>query len=73
MEIPVFSQDSQNTSESLLIQLDEDDLQDESRKRLKPYYQQQILDIDVIRQNAGIEPRDQIALAHHLVAKGQKE
>ncbi|WP_102283943.1 DEAD/DEAH box helicase [Ottowia massiliensis] len=73
VEIPVFSQDSQNTSESLLIQLDEDDLQDESRKRLEPYYQQQILDIDVIRQNAGIEPRDQIALAHHLVAEGREE
>src|SRR5690606_6479214 len=63
VEVPVFSQDSQNTSESLLIQLDESDLRGNSRKRLEPYYQQQILGIDVIRQNTGIEPQDQIALA----------
>lgn len=67
MEVPVFSQDSQNTSESLLIQLDESDLRGNSRKRLEPYYRQQILGIDVIRQNTGIEPQDQIALARYLV------
>ncbi len=67
VEIPVFSQDVQNTSESLLIQLDDSDLQSDSRKRLEQYYQQQILDVDVIRQNTGIEPQAQIALARHLI------
>lgn len=67
VEVPVFSQDSKNTSESLLIQLDESDLRGNSRKRLEPYYRQQILGVDVIRQNTGIEPQDQIALARCLV------
>lgn len=66
VEVPVFSQDAKNTSESLLIQLDESDLRGDSRRRLEPYYQQRILGVDVIRENTGIEPQDQIALARHL-------
>ena len=72
VEVPVYSQDEGTTSESLLIQLDEYDLQRKSRERLEPYYRQHILSIDVIRQNTGIEPRDQIALAHYLAEKPLK-
>jgi hypothetical protein len=66
VEVPVFSQD-ENTKESLLIQLDDPDLQSKSRRRLEPYHVQNFLSIDVIRQNTGIEPRDQIALACYLL------
>lgn len=67
VEVPVFSQDEGNTSETLLIQLDERDLEESSRKRLEPYRKQRLLSLDVLRQNNGIEPSDQLALAQHLL------
>lgn len=66
VEVPVYSQDEGSAAESLLIQLDETDLRDSARQRLEPYKRQHLLSWEVLRQNTGIEPSDQIALAHHL-------
>lgn len=67
VEVPVFSQDFHNTSESLLIQMDDADLAVESRKRLSPYREQTHLSLEVLRQNAGLEPEAQIRLANFLL------
>lgn len=66
VDIPVYSQDAKNTPESLLIQLSEADLIDASQRRMEPYKSQSILNIGVMRENIGIEPRQQLLLATHL-------
>lgn len=66
VDIPVFSQSERNTLESLLIQLDESDLREGSHRRLEPYKKQSTLSIEVMRQNIGIEPQQQLDLALFL-------
>lgn len=71
VDIPVMSQYEENTSLSLLVQMDDKDLEPTSHERLKKYKQQQLLSWEVLRQNTGIEPEDQIALAKHLAGNTQ--
>ena len=66
VDIPLFSQDELNTEESLLIQLDKDDMTMESWKRIQKYHNQSILSIDTLRSNSGINPDYQIELAKYL-------
>lgn len=66
VDIPVFSQNERNTLESLLIQLDDSDLVEGSHRRLEPYKKQSILSMEVMRQNIGIEPQQQLELALFL-------
>ncbi|HDR1924048.1 TPA: DEAD/DEAH box helicase [Pasteurella multocida] len=66
VDIPVFSQD-ENTNESLLIQLDAEDINSESWERVKKYHEQDIISLDVLRSNSGIEPNIQLNLANHLL------
>jgi hypothetical protein len=66
VDIPVFSQDPINTPESLLIQLESNDLEDLSIKRIGPYRSQQILSFKTLQLNVGIEPKQQIDLALYL-------
>jgi len=65
VDFPVYSQDD-TTPESLLIQLDEEDLTTSSRGRIADIHEQDKLPIRILRQNSGIDPRDQIALAEYL-------
>lgn len=67
VEIPVFSQE-ENAKESLLIQLDKTDITKESLKRIQKYYDQDILDISILRSNSGINPDLQINFANYLIA-----
>ena len=66
VDIPVFSQDEANTPESLLIQIDDIDLAETSRRRIEPYKKQSILSMEIMRQNIGIEPQQQLKLAFDL-------
>ena len=66
VEIPVFYQE-ENAEESLLIQLDKTDITKESLKRIQKYYDQDILDISVLRSNSGINPDLQINFANYLI------
>lgn len=66
VDIPVFSQD-ENANESLLIQLDAEDINSESWERVKKYHEQDIISLDVLRSNSGIEPNIQLNLANHLL------
>jgi hypothetical protein len=68
VDIPVFSQDASNTPESLLIQLDEDDLESASKRRLQPFIQQDALSLETLRGNTGVDPGQQIELAKEFLA-----
>lgn len=66
VDIPVFSQEK-TTKESLLIQLDKEDITPDSWKRVKEYYEQDTVSIEVLRSNSGIEPKAQLSLDNHLL------
>jgi hypothetical protein len=65
VDFPLFTQD-ENAPESLLIQLDQEDLSDQSHERMKKYTEQIVLDIDVIRGNHSTPPESQVALAQRI-------
>jgi hypothetical protein len=65
VDVPALTQPS-SAPASLLIQLDETDLTPESRSRLRPIMEQRDLTLDVIRQNNGISPEQQVQVAHEL-------
>lgn len=67
IEMPLFTQDSQNTTESLIIQLDKDDMKYESWARVEKYYAEEFLGLETIKSNAGIEPESQVELAKFLL------
>ncbi len=72
VDIPILTQ-SDGVPESLLVQMDEDDLEDKSKERIEKYVSGQILSIAVIRKNFGIEPEDQIQLAKEISNNPQPE
>lgn len=65
VDVPAFTQ-SMATPESLLIQLDEQDLTDNSKLRLKFFEDQEILAYEVLRANSGVDPRQQLSLAEEI-------
>lgn len=65
VDFPVYTQD-QNAPESLLIQIDDEDLTKTSKDRLAEVYDQEILPISIIKQNSGIDPSAQVVLAEKL-------
>jgi hypothetical protein len=65
VDVPALSQ-SENAPTSLLIQMDEVDLTDSSKERRRRFAEQQVLSFDVIRQNSGIDPEVQIAVATRI-------
>lgn len=65
VDFPLFTQGS-NTPESLLIQLDDVDLKESSKNRLGDVLHQNILPLDIIRQNSTLDPRKQVELAELL-------
>ena len=67
VDIPLFTQDAKNTPESLLIQMDSDDLEGLSKQRMAPYHAQQILSFEALRSNVGVEPQRQLNLAMDLI------
>lgn len=67
VDIPVFSQ-TQNVAESLLIQMDKNDVTPESWQRIQKYHEQHILSFDVLKNNFGINPDTQLDLAEYLLA-----
>ena len=67
VDIPMFTQD-ESAPEALLVQIDDTDLSDRARRRLRPILDQPLLPVDVIRSNAGIAPQAQIALAREITS-----
>lgn len=65
VDMPAFTQ-GDATPKSLLVQIDDADLSEGSRRRLHGVRGQTLLDMAVIRENAGIDPDQQIALAEEI-------
>lgn len=65
VDIPLYSQ-GPNTPESLLVNMDESDLSQQSRDRIKSIIQQNDLELSTIRANKTVEPRQQIEFAKVL-------
>lgn len=65
IDIPVFTQ-GDDTPLGLLIQVEDEDLRPDARKRLTAIRQQDVLSMEVLKANAHVDPDDQIALAREL-------
>ena len=67
VNFPFFTQE-ESVAESLLIQMDEDDLSASAKQKLNPIFEQSILETATIRGNTGISPDSQIELAREISA-----
>jgi hypothetical protein len=65
VDFPSFTQ-SDGSPESLLIQLEQRDLSERSKEQLRYLHAQDILPIEVMRQNNGVDPRKQLDLATEI-------
>lgn len=68
VDFPLFTQTSA-TPDTLLIQIDPDDLNENSKERVKKYTEQSILPIEILRANHSLSPDGQIELAKHIGAR----
>ena len=62
VDFPYYSQGN-DVPDSLLIQLDDVDLKQQSKDRLNKYFDQNILPVDIIKNNSAVDPDAQIKLA----------
>lgn len=65
VDIPAYSQ-GESATDSLLVQLDEEDLKPNSLERVRPYQEQKFLSFFTIRANKFIPPEYQIELAKNI-------
>jgi len=68
IDVPAYTQDK-NASDSLLIQLDYDDLLPEAKERIKKYSDQDLLKYQTLKDNTGIDPDAQLELAAEIYDK----
>jgi hypothetical protein len=71
IDVPAFTQTEQ-TPQSVLIQIEDEDLTERSKQRLQPLYLQAHLDLRIIKANRGVAPEAQINLAKHLESHPEK-
>ena len=67
IDVPAFTQGT-TASDGLLIQIDRDDLTDEAEQRIEKYQAHAELPFAVIKENVGIAPEAQLALAEELAS-----
>ena len=65
VDFPIFSQNP-NVSENLLINIEDEDLKEESKEKLKKYTEQNLLSREVLRHNSFIELDSQLLLAKYI-------
>ena len=65
VDIPVFTQ-GDDTPLGLLMQVDDEDLSDRSKERLRGFAAQDVLPIALLKQNAHIDPNQQIEVARRI-------
>lgn len=66
VDFPLFTQDI-DTPDSLLLQMENDDLAPSSRERMRKYQEQDVLPMSILQKNSSIDPDAQIRLAQHLL------
>lgn len=67
VDFPAFTQPD-DAPESLLIQIEKNDLSEHSLEKLRYLYGQDILPVEVMRSNSGMEPGHQLSLATELAS-----
>ncbi len=65
VDFPTITQD-ERVPDSLLVQIDSNDLTDKGKERLGEVFRQRILPLDIIRQNSTLNPMAQIRLAQEI-------
>jgi hypothetical protein len=65
VDIPILSQ-PKDVRPSLLLQIDEEDLSERSKRQLGAFRDQEFLDFDTLKENAGIDPQAQIEVAKEI-------
>lgn len=65
IDMPAFTQ-SEEAPESLLMQIDAEDLTGDSRERLSRFLSQEVMDYDTLKRNNGIDPQRQLNLAREI-------
>ena len=72
VDFPLFTQ-SASAPDSLLVQIEEADLKEDARKRIDHLLRQGDVPIWIFRQNSGLDPTDQLALARTIAASSSGE
>jgi hypothetical protein len=67
VDIPVLSQSAKATDE-VLLQLPDDELTTRSRERIQPLIDQDLVALDTLRRNSGVDPHRQLDAARELDA-----
>lgn len=65
VDFPLMTQDT-DVPDSLLVQLDYEDLSNDSKIRMRKIHDQDVLSMEIIRQNSTIDPHAQIAMAKQI-------
>lgn len=65
VDVPVFTQND-DAPDSLLVQLEANDLSVTSTERLRKVWEQRSLSLDTIKQNVGVDPWGQVELAREI-------
>ena len=65
VDVPIYTQ-PEHAPDSLLVQIDYDDLTARSRERVNFYKEQEWLGFDTVIRNRGIDPEAQVKLARHI-------
>lgn len=65
VDFPLFSQ-PEDVPETLLMQMDNEDLSERSKERVRDLKENGILSIETIKANSNIDPQSQINLAIHI-------
>jgi hypothetical protein len=65
VDLPVLTQPD-SAPDSLLVQIDEEELSPRSRERIEQFYDHPALSLDVLRTNSGLDPGMQVELAEEL-------
>jgi hypothetical protein len=67
IDIPVLSQSS-DAPIDLLLSMSPEDLSEDSKERVEPYYDQKLLPIEVLRENSSVDIEAQLKLAEDLTS-----
>jgi rhodanese-related sulfurtransferase len=65
VDFPALTQ-PETAPDSLLVQLDPDELTPRSKERIEPYLDHHLLSLATLKENSGVDPGAQIALAEEL-------
>lgn len=72
IDFPVFTQ-SEDTPDSILMQMEDEDLTSKSRDRIEPFKKQRELPVDLLQRHSSLEPEDLLNLAGRILKCTQDE